>query len=139
MITLVGVFSIVAGLAVTLAGIGTMAALFSGGSAPLGGVALYLFAILVVGPILVLAGPAVIFSAFKLMSGHVWARWVLETFWWLVLAAATSYLAYSGFTRRYILMEHVIEGAIFFCATGVPAIVMIVLLRSESIRRALSR
>ena len=138
LVSLVGYCSIAAGLLVTVVGIGTVIAFFSGGG-PLGGVGMYVLAILVGGPVLVLGGPAVIFAGVRLLGGYGWGRWALEIFWWFLLAAVTGYLTYQGMTRRYILAEHVIQGALLFLATGVPAILMVVLLRSETVRRALVR
>ena len=131
--------SILGGVALTLLGLSLAAAMFSGGGAPLGGALIFFLLIFVAGPLLVLGGPAVIFAGVKLMSGHAWARLALEIFWWTMLVGTTGYLVYRAFTEREILTEDVLTGAFYFLCTGAPSIVMVVLLRSDSIRRAMVR
>jgi hypothetical protein len=136
---LAGWVTILAGLIVTLFGFLWIAALFSGGGAPTGGVALFLMLALVAGPILLLGGPAVIVSAVKFMGGRMWARSVLEVFWWLILALPAAYLVYTGFTKKEITSQNVVQGTLFLLATSVPAFAMVLLLRSDAVRRILIR
>jgi len=132
-------FAIVAGAVVTLLGLVLFLAIFSGRGVPVSGAGLFVILTTGVGPLLSLAGIAIVAAGFKLMGGSPWARTVLEAFAWIALCASVAWLIYSGTQERHIHLEHVIHGALFFLVSGVPAIVMILLLRSAAIQRALTR
>ena len=85
------------------------------------------------------AGLAIIGSGFKLMGGYLWARTVLEIFSAAALCASLGWLIYSVSHLRHIHSIHVFQGAMFFLVTGAPAIVMLLLLRSDAIQRAMTR
>jgi hypothetical protein len=136
LVTAAGWIAIAAGAAVILLGVLLFGSFFLGRGSLSG-----MFAILSLGagPLLTLTGVAVIVSGFKLMGGHSWTRMVLEIFSWIALCASIVWVIYSTSQHRDIHFEHVFEGAMFFLVTGVPAIVMILLLRSDAIQRALTR
>ena len=134
---LVGWCSVVAGVLLGLLGVALVAVLFSGGNAPLGGAGLYGFLTLVLGPLLILGGPAVSFSAIKLMGGHAWPRPVLEIVWWAVFVVVLAWLVIAGVTKREIRSDDMIRGALYLAFLCAPAVYMAILLRSDAIRRAL--
>ena len=138
-ITFVGWLSILFGLAAVWLGLMWFAAIFGGGGGPLAGAVWYLLLTMVAGPILLLGGAFAIYSSFKFMGGHTWARNVLEIFWWVPAIATAGNLVYESQNRRYIEQDDILQRLVYLVLTTAPAIVMILLLRSEAIRRSLSR
>jgi hypothetical protein len=138
-VTAAGWFGIVAGAAVALIGLIFFAAAFSGRSVPVGGAGLFVLFTLGVGPLMTLAGVTILVAGFKLMGGHLWARTVLEIFSWIALCATVGYLIYSAGQQRHIESDDVIQGALIFLVSGGPAILMLLLLHSSAVQRALTR
>lgn len=138
-ITFVGWLSILFGLAAAWLGLVWFTAIFSGGGAPLAGAALFVLLTLAAGPIFFLGGLFTIYSSFKFMGGQTWAWNVLEIFWWFVAVATSANLVYQGLSRRYIMRVHIVQGLIYITVITLPAVLMIFLLRSEAVRRSLSR
>jgi hypothetical protein len=138
MLTAAGWLAILAGAAVTLLGLLLVAALFLG-KAPVSGAGMFLVLTIGAGPLLLLAGIAIVISGFKLMAGYLWARTVLQVFCWISLVASIAWLLYRASEEREIHLVDVVRGSIFFVLTGVPAILLILLLRSEGVQRAISR
>lgn len=139
LLTLTGVFAIVVGVAVALMGLILVGLLFFGRGVPVGGAGLFAIFTMLGGPLLLFAGSAVILSGFKLMSGHGWARTFLVVFCWLALIATISFLAYGGTTASKIEGKDIVSGTIYFLLAGVPSIVLLLLLRADVIRNAMTR
>jgi hypothetical protein len=97
-----------------------------------------MFAIFI-APAIAVVGVTVIVCGFKLMGGHLWARVVLEVFSWITLCASIGAIVYSGSTLRQIDSEDIIQGAFVFLTSGLPALIMIILLHSAAVARAVSR
>ncbi len=136
LVTAAGWIAILAGGAIALLGLLLIGELFYGRGSMSG---MWILFTVGAGPILMLGGVTIVIAGFKLMGGHEWARTVLEIFFWVALCASIGWVVYRISQHRHIHLEHVIEGAIFFLITGAPAILMLVLLHSNAIRRALVR
>ena len=78
-------------------------------------------------------------SGVKLMGGHVWARTTLQVLAWMSLLIIVGWSAYDLSQMNTIRMENVIAYLLRFLAGGVPAPVMILLLHSAGVSRALVR
>lgn len=139
LVTATGWFAIVVGALVTLLGLVLIGAIFSGGGVPVSAAGLFVIVTLGAGPLLTLSGIAIAISGFKLMAGYSWARTVLEIFSWISLCASIGWLIYSASQVRHIHTYHVAQGAMFFLATGVPAIAMVLLLHSAAVQQAITR
>jgi len=131
--------SILAGVLVTLCGLILIGVLFLGKGVPVGGAGLFQILTMGAGPVLALAGPAVVYAAIRLMGGYGWARSALEIFFWMVAAATVLYIAYNTSRLRGIEASNVVRGTIFFALTGAPALALALLLRSASVVRAMVR
>jgi hypothetical protein len=139
LLTLTGVLAIVAGLAVALMGVVLVGLLLFGRGVPVGGAGLFAVSTMVGGPLLLFCGSAVILSGFKLMSGHAWARTFLVVFCWLVLVATISFLAYGGTTATKIEGKDIVSGTIYLLLAGLPSVVLLLLLRADAVRHAMTR
>ena len=139
LVTLAGWLAIAAGAAVALLGLVLFGSMFSGGGAPVSGAGLFVILTLGAGPVLILTGIAMIVSGFKLMGGHAWARTVLEVIAWTSMCASAGWVIYNASQQDHIYRYHVIQGAMFLLGVTVPAIVLIALLRSDAIQRAMIR
>ena len=138
-VTAAGWLAIVAGAAVTVLGLSLFGAIFSGRGVPVGGAGLFLVLTWGAGPVLTLAGLAAVIAGFKLMGGYLWARTALEFFSWFLLCASIGWLIYRASHVRHLHSIHVIQGALFFLITGVPALALILLLRSTGVERSITR
>jgi hypothetical protein len=134
-----GWLAIVSGAVVALLGLLLFGAIFSGGGVPVSGAGLFVVLTLGAGPVLMLAGAAIVASGFKLIAGFAWARTALEIFSWIALCASAGWLIYSASHLRNIHFIDVFRGSLFFLVTGAPAILMILLLRSDAIGRAMTK
>lgn len=139
LLTLTGVLAIAAGAAVALMGVVLVGLLLFGRGVPVGAAGLFAIFTMFGGPLLVVAGSAVILSGIKLMSGHGWARTFLVVFCWLVLIATISCLAYGGTTATKIEGKDVVSGTIYFLLAGLPSIILLLLLRADAVRNAMTR
>lgn len=138
-VTIAGWLAIVAGAAVALLGLSLLVAFLSDRGVPVGGAGLFGLLTLGVGPLLMLSGIAVVIAGIKLMGGYIWARTILEIFSVIALCASVAWLIYSASQLRHIHSTHVFRGAVFFLFTGLPPILMMLLLRSDKIQRAMTR
>jgi hypothetical protein len=139
LLTASGALAILFGAAVALAGVVFLALLLFGRGVPVGGAGFFAVFTMIGGPLLLIAGSAVVFSGIKLMGGHSWARTFLVVFCWLILVATISCLAYGGATASQIEGKDIVSGTIYFLLAGVPSIVLLLLLRSDAVRNAMSR
>ena len=139
LLTISGGFSIALGVIVAVMGLVLIGLLIFGGGVPIGAAGLFGLFTMVGGPCLLVAGTAVIWSGVKLMGGHSWARTLLEVFAWLVITGTVCCLAYFGITARKIEGSDVVSGMIYFLATCVPSIALLLLLWSEAVRSAMTR
>jgi hypothetical protein len=126
-------------MAVAFMGVVLVGLLLFGRGVPVGGAGLFAIFTMIGGPLLLFAGSAVILSGIKLMSGHGWARTFLVVFCWLVLIATISSLAYGGTTTTKIEGKDIVSGTIYFLVAGVPSIVLLLLLRADAVRNAMTR
>ena len=138
-LTAAGWLGILSGSAITLLGLLFVGTLFLGKGVPVSGVGIFVIVTMGVGPLLILAGVAIAVSGFRLMGGYSWARSVLEIFSWIALAASVGWLIYSAADKREIHAIDVVQGSIFLLFTGGPAVLLMVLLRSEGVQRAIHR
>jgi hypothetical protein len=128
-----------AGAAVALMGVLLTATIFSNKGVPVGGAGLFVVLAWGAGPLLAIAGVAVVVSTFKLIAGYLWARTVLEVFAAVALCASIGWLIYSAAHVRHIHWNHIVQGAMFFLLTGIPSIVLLLLLRSDAVQRVITR
>jgi hypothetical protein len=138
-LTAAGWLAILSGSAVTLLGLLLVGTLFLGRGVPVSGAGMFAIFTLGVGPLLVVAGVTIAIAGYRVMGGYAWARSALEIFSWIALVSAVVWLIYSASEKRNIHVIDVVQGAIFLLFTGVPAIALILLLRSETVQRAMNR
>jgi hypothetical protein len=74
-----------------------------------------------------------------LMEGHSWARTVLELIAWTTLAVSAGWVIYDFEQMSEIRTENAVPEILGFLAGGVPAALMILLLHSGGVERALQR
>jgi hypothetical protein len=138
LLTASGVLAIVAGAAVALIGVVLIALLLFGRGVPISGAGFFAVATTIVGPLSVFLGAAVIVAGFKLMSGHGWARTFLVIFCWLVLLGTVFCLAYIGVTSSNIEGKDIVSGTIYFLLAGLPSIILLLLLRADAVKDAMT-
>jgi hypothetical protein len=94
---------------------------------------------LVAGSVSSIVGVALIVCGIKLMEGHSWARTVLELIAWTTLAVSAGWVIYDFEQMSEIRTENAVPEILGFLAGGVPAALMILLLHSGGVERALQR
>jgi ABC-type microcin C transport system permease subunit YejB len=139
LLTGVGWSSIAAGLLVAFSGSVLIAAIFSGRGVPIGGAGTFMLLTLIAAPLLLIAGAAAVVSGAKLMGGHSWARAILVAFWWITLLSSIAYVVHAGVTKNEIYRKDIMKSAMFLLVTGIPSLIMILLLRSSALRHALKQ
>ena len=126
-VTSAGWLAILAGTILAVFGIAALVITTGGKSSPAVAAGPIMFGI-IIGPIIALVGVMLIISGFKLMSGQVWARMVLQTFSWLTLCSSIFAIVYNLSRLRRIYPEDITQSVFIFLSSAVPALVMIVLL-----------
>lgn len=139
LLTFAGILAIGGGTILVLLGVLLLGLLFFGKGADISGAGAFVLLTMIGGPLLLVAGSTVILSGFKLMSGHGWARTFLMVLCWLALLTTIACIAYGGITAPKIEGQHIVTGTTYFLLGGLPAIVMLLLLRTEAVRHAMTR
>ena len=138
MLMAVGWLAILIGVALGVLGLTAFAQIAFGRDSPAVSAGPILLG-LVIGPLVALLGITIIVSGFKLMGGHAWARTVLEIFSWIILCASLAWVVYSAAHVQQIHSYHLIQWFVFFLLSGAPSLIMLLLLHSGTVQRALTR
>jgi hypothetical protein len=131
-----GLLAILAGSVLAVLAIVVFMSIGRGSPAVAGGPILFG---LVAAPILGIVGAALIMCGIKLMGGYSWARTVLELIAWTTLAVSAAWVIYDFTQMNEIRRENAIPEVLGFLAGGIPAALMILLLHSSAVERALQR
>jgi hypothetical protein len=137
-LTTAGWLAILAGAGTALAGLVLMGAMFFGGGVPVSAAGIFVLLVLGAGPLLFLAGVTMSYAGFKLMGGHAWALTTLSILAWIALAGSLAWLVYSAMRRWPLEAPDVVQGFIFLLMTAVPAGVLVALLRTPALQRAMT-